>query len=79
MNEHTTDTQLALLEQAVTILSREHGTFREQICSDMLQLREQTHEWMQQMVNRLPNWAVIVGGFMCTSIGAMAMWIITHH
>lgn len=79
MSERSQDTQLALLEQAVTASTREHGEFRKQICQDMLQLRQQTHEWMQQMVNRLPTWASILGGLMCGAIGSMAMWILTHN
>lgn len=78
MSERTPDTHIALLEQAVTGLTREHGEFRKQICGDMLQMRDQTHEWMQQMLNRLPTWASILGGLMCGAIGSMAMYILTH-
>ena len=41
-------------------------------------LRQQTHDWMQAMLNRLPPWAVAVGSAMWTLLGAMAMWILQH-
>jgi hypothetical protein len=41
-------------------------------------LRNQTHDWMQAMLNRLPPWAVAVGSAMWTVLGAMSMWILQH-
>ncbi len=71
--------QLARIDERLVSLTREFEQSRQQFHKDMSQFREQTHEWMQTMVNKLPNWAVVVGGFMTTALGAMAMWIITHH
>ncbi len=70
--------QLARIDERLQSLTAEHSTFRVQVQRDMGQLRDQTHEWMQIMVNKLPNWAITVGGFMATALGAMAMWILTH-
>ena len=75
-SEH--DVQLARIEERLLNLTREHEQFRAQMHTEMIQFRKQTHEWMQQMVDKLPTWAVVVGGLMSTSIGAMAMWIITN-
>lgn len=71
------DIQLARIEERLLNLTREHHNFSTQIRSEMLQFREQTHEWLQSMVDKLPMWAIIVGGAMCTTIGSMAMYILT--
>ncbi len=70
--------QLARIDERLVSLTREYEQFRQQVHTDMTQFREQTHEWMQVMVNKLPTWAVMLGGAMASSIGAMAMWILTH-
>lgn len=45
---------------------------------DIANLRTQTHDWMQAMLNRLPPWAVWLGMLMASGLGAETMWIITH-
>ncbi len=78
-NGESTDAQLATISERLNNLHSEHARFRESVSEDLHQLRDQTHQWLQVMVNKLPTWAVVLGGFMASSIGAMAMWIITHH
>lgn len=73
------DVQLARIEERLLSLTREHEQFRKENHEEMIQFRTQTHQWMQVMVNKLPTWAVAIGGVMSTALGAMAMWIITHH
>lgn len=72
------EVQLARIDERLENLTREHSQFRSQIQDELQQLRQQTHEWLQIMVNKLPTWAVALGGFMTTALGAMAMWIMTH-
>jgi hypothetical protein len=76
---------LARIDERLKNLIVEYNEFRTDTHKDLRQLRDQTHEGMQKMQatilamsDKIPSWAVVVGGFMCTSIGAMAMWIITH-
>jgi len=45
---------------------------------DLTSMRQQTHDWMQKIVNRPPAWAVWVMTSGATALGAMLMWIITH-
>ena len=45
---------------------------------DLNAMRQQTHDWMQRLNNRLPPWVVLVLSGAGTAIGAMAMWILTH-
>jgi len=45
---------------------------------DLTAMRQQTHDWMQRLNNRLPPWVVLVLSGAGTAIGAMAMWILTH-
>ena len=72
------DVQLARIDERLESLTREHSQFRTDIQEELRQLRKQTHDWLQVTVNKLPAWAIAVGGFMTTALGAMAMWIITH-
>ncbi len=74
----STESQLATISERLNNLSAEHGRFREEMGNEMHQLRDQTHDWLQIMVNKLPTWAVVLGGFMATALGSMAMWILTH-
>ena len=79
MNEiGSNDVQLARIDERLQHLTDEHSQFRSQIQGEMQQLRQQTHEWLGIMVDKLPTWAVALGGLMTTAIGAMAMWILTH-
>ena len=75
---NTSEVQLARIDERLENLTREHSQFRSQIQGEMQQLRTQTHEWLEVLVNKLPAWATVLGGFMATAIGAMAMWILTH-
>ena len=75
---NSNEVQLARIDERLESLTREHSQFRAQIQGELQQLRKQTHEWLQTMVNKLPTWAVALGGFMATALGAMAMWILTH-
>lgn len=45
---------------------------------DMTAMRQQTHDWMQRLNNRLPPMVAWILGAAGTAIGAMAMWILTH-
>ncbi len=74
----SSEVQLARISERLDNLNTAYLAFRSDVHEDLHQLRQQTHEWLQVMVNKLPTWAVAVGGFMTTAIGAMAMWIITH-
>ena len=75
---NTSEVQLARIDERLENLTREHSQFRSQIQGEMQQLRTQTHEWLEVLVNKLPGWATVLGGLMATALGAMAMWILTH-
>lgn len=59
-------------------LIQQNSEMHQRLDEDMTQLRNQTHDWMQAMLNRLPVWAVSVLTAGGTALGAMAMWILTH-
>lgn len=72
------DADVHVLQERVTNYIRESAADREALHEEIGALRQQTHDWMQAMLNRLPPWAVAVGSAMWMALGAMAMWIINH-
>lgn len=72
------DVQLEVLDERLNNLMDDNLVAHQVLTEDLKQLRSQTHDWMQAMLNRLPPWAVWVGMLSATAMGAMVMFIITH-
>jgi len=45
---------------------------------DLASMRQQTHDWMQKIVNRPPAWSVWLMTSAGTIIGALVMFILAH-
>lgn len=70
--------ELGIINERLNNFMREAIADRAMLHGEIDALRQQTHDWMQAMLNRLPPWAVAVGSAMWMAVGAMAMWIINH-
>ena len=78
MMENGNVVELKVLTERLTNFIEESSSDRRQIRQEIESMRKQTHDWMQAMLNRLPPWAIAIGSVMTTTMGAMAMWILTH-
>lgn len=78
MNEDNQVVKIAKIETSLEHMRCDHNEFRNQICGEMKQFREQTDKWMHVMGNKLPPWAVMIGAGMSGTIGSMATWIFNH-
>lgn len=70
--------ELSVLRERLDNFIEESTAQHIRIQNEIQDMRKQTHDWMQAMLNRLPPWAMAIGSLLTTLVGAMATLLFTH-